>query len=173
MLVVSTVNRIIALITLSFVLLVTGCSAGSERSVPQLGQPAPDFELQSLDGQTISLSDLRGKPVLLNFWATWCLPCRGEMPYLQQVYEEWSGRGLMLLAIDVGESRARVRQFMQDNSLSLPVLLDTRESVAARYGITAYPTTFFIDKEGIIREKIIGAFPSKAAIEKYLSKIIP
>ena len=79
----------------------------------------------------------------------------------------------MLLAIDIGESRAKVEQFMQSNNLSLPVLLDIREVVAREYNITNIPTTFFIDKDGIVQEKIIGAFPSKDAIEKHLSKIIP
>ena len=158
---------------LLLVLLVTGCSDSSEQSVAQLGQPAPDFELQNLEGQTVSLSDFRGKTVLLNFWATWCPPCRGEMPYLQQVHEEWSDSGVVLLAVDVGESPATVRQFMQDDNLSLPVLLDTRGSVAARYDIPGYPTTFFIDTDGVIQGRIIGPFPSKMAIENCLSQIIP
>ncbi len=164
-------------------LLVTSCQPLSEQpdeaspTVPvegaQAGNLAPDFQLQNLDGQTISLSDLRGKPVLLNFWETWCPPCRDEMPYMQQVHEEWSGAGLVLLAIDMGESRAKVEQFMQSNNLSLPVLLDTTRDVAQKYNITGIPTTFFIDKDGIIQEKIIGAFPNKEAIEQYLNKIIP
>ncbi len=110
---------------------------------------------------------------MLNFWATWCPPCRSEMPYLQQIYEEWSDEGLMLLAIDIGESRAKVEQYMQSNSLSLPVLLDTRNKVADKYGIRGIPTTFFIDGNGVIQERIVGAFPNKEAIEKHLSSIIP
>jgi len=141
----------------------------------QVGNLAPDFELQSLDGQSVSLSDLQGKPVLLNFWAVRCPPCRMEMPYLQEISEdeEWSGKGLVVLAISTGESHSKVEEFMQSNNLSLPVLLDTKQDVARKYNIRAIPTTFFVDKSGIIQAKIIGAFPNKAAIEEKLSKIIP
>jgi len=165
--------RAILPIILVLALLLAGCSAGSEPLVAHPGEPAPDFQLQSLDGESVSLSELQGSPVMLNFWATWCGPCRSEMPYLQQIYEEWSEKGLILLAIDIGESHAEVRQFMQSNNLSLPVLLDIREVVTREYNITGIPTTFFIDKDGMIQEKIIGAFPTKDAIEKHLSKIIP
>lgn len=166
---------------LILVLLLGGCSpsferAGSQQSVaaaPQVGKPAPDFQLPNLEGQYISLSSLRGKPVLINFWATWCPPCREEMPYLQQVYDGWSGKGLVLLTIDIGESAATIKEFMQNNNLTMPVLLDTSQSIAQMYNITAIPTTFLIDKDGIIRVKRIGAFPSTEAIEKELTKIMP
>ncbi len=164
-------------------LMMTGCQPSSEppgatsltASVEgnQVGNLAPDFQVQNLDGQTISLSDLRGKPVLLNFWATWCPPCRGEMPYLQQIYEEWSNKGLMLFALDIGESPALVKEFLETNNFSMPVLLDTERSVAQKYSIQYYPTTFFIDKNGIIQEKKVGAFQNKEEIERYLGKIIP
>jgi len=95
------------------------------------------------------------------------------MPYIQQVYNEWHGKGLVVLAINIGESTSQIEEFMQSQGLSLPVLLDTRGSIAQRYNIMGIPTTFFIDKEGIIQEKIIGAFQNKAQIEKRLSKIIP
>ena len=163
------VPRTLMLVILALVLLLAGCSPGGAR----VGEPAPDFELQNLDGQIVTLSDLRGKPVLINFWATWCGYCRYEMPYLQQVHEEWLNKGLVLLTIDVGESKAKVANFMQRYNLSLPVLLDTRQVVAKKYNITGYPTTFFIGKDGIIQEKVVGAFPNKEVIEQYLSKIIP
>lgn len=169
----SKLPRAILLVILTLVLLLAGCSAGSGPLVARVGEPAPDFQLQDLDGQTISLRDLRGKPVLINFWATWCRPCVFEMPYLQQIYEEWSGEGLVLLTINIGESPSKVEKFLETYNLSLPVLLDTKKNVARKYNITGYPTTFFIDKDGIIQEKIVGAFPSKGAIEKYLSQIIP
>ncbi len=170
------VPKIILAIILSLVLLLAGCSAGSEPLTPSMarvGEPAPDFKLENLDGQSVSLSDLRGKPILLNFWATWCPPCRAEMPFLQQIYEEWSDKGLVLLAIDIGEGPSQIKEFLEANNLSLPVLLDSNKSVAQKYNITAIPTTFFIDKDGIIQVKIIGAFPSKGAIEKNLNKIMP
>jgi len=153
-------------------LLITGCAVGSEPTAT-VGKAAPDFELQNLDGQSISLSSLKGKPVLINFWAIRCPPCVSEMPYIQEIYEEWSGKGLMVLAINIGESSSEVEGFLQNHNLSLPVLLDTRAVVAQKYNIRWIPTTFFIDNDGIIQEKIIGAFPNKEAIENRLNKIMP
>ncbi len=138
----------------------------------QVGNLAPDFQFNNLEGQTIFLSDLRGKPVLINFWATRCPPCVSEMPYLQEIYNEWSETELMLLAINIGESSTKVKEFIQSHNLSLLVLLDTKQDVAQRYNFRYIPTSFFIDKDGIIQDKVIGAFPNKAEIEKRLSKII-
>ena len=175
----SKMPRALLLIILTLVLLVTGCSAGStsstgsEPSAARVGEPAPDFQFQNSDGQAVSLSDLRGKPVLMNFWATWCPSCRSQLLYMQEKYEEWSGKGLMLLAVNVGESPSRVGSFMQSYNLSLPVLLDINEVIAWKYNIIGYPTTFFIDKDGIIQAVKIGPFRSKEEIEEYLSQIVP
>ena len=95
------------------------------------------------------------------------------MPYLQEIHEEYSDDGLMLLAIDVGESLSQVEKFLQSNNLSLPVLLDTSGVVAQKYRIQYIPTTFFIDGDGVIQEKRIGAFINAAQIEEQLSKIMP
>ena len=151
-------------------MVVTGCS---ESSGARVGESAPNFQLQDLDGQSISLSKLLGKPVFLNFWSTQCPPCRAEMPYIEEIYDEWSGKGLEVLAINIGESPSVIKEFFQSQNLSLPVLLDTDGNIATKYNITAIPTTFLIDKDGIIQGKIIGAFPNTAAIEKQLDKIMP
>ncbi|MFC1903134.1 TlpA family protein disulfide reductase [Chloroflexota bacterium] len=139
----------------------------------EIGNLAPDFPFQNQDGQFTSLGELQGKPVLINFWATWCPPCRSEMPYLQEIYDEWQNKGLVVLPIDIGESTSKVKEFMQRYNLSLPVLLDSKGETAAKYNIRGLPTTFFIDKDGIIRDKVIGAFQSKAQIEEKLGKIMP
>ncbi|MBU2608008.1 MAG: TlpA family protein disulfide reductase [Chloroflexi bacterium] len=148
-------------------------STPDETSAPEIGNLAPDFQLQTLDGQTFSLSGVRGKPVLLNFWATWCGPCRFEMPFLQEIYDEYSNKGLVVIAVDIGESKSDVENFMQREGLTLPALLDSQTEVAKLYRVAAIPTTFFIDKDGIIRGRQIGAFTDKAAIEKGLKKIMP
>ena len=155
--------------------LMAGCSSPSPAQSPQVGKLAPDFELSGLDGQAVSLSGLRGNPVLINFWATWCEPCRFEMPFIQEIYEGWTGKtpSLVILAINLGESPSRVGRFMESYGLSFPVLFDTSQDVTAKYNIRGIPTTFFIDKDGIIRDIKIGAFLSKAEIEMRLSKIIP
>ncbi len=182
-LIMNKVPKVILLVIVTLVLLVTGCSAGSEPSDvkgqttsvegTQVGNLASDFQLQNLEGQTASLGNLRGEPVLINFWATWCPPCRDEMPYIQEIYEEWSDKGLVVLAINLGESSSQVEEFRQNYHLSFTVLLDIKQDVAQRYNITGIPTTFFIDKDGIIRDKVIGAFPNKTQIENRLSKIMP
>lgn len=164
------VITLVSVLTLGLVM--AGCSPSSTQGV-EVGNLAPDFQLQNLDGQTASLGNLRGKPVLINFWATWCSRCRSEMPYIQGIYEEWSEEGLVVLAINLGESSSQVEEFMQNHNLSFTVLLDTKQDVAQRYNIIGIPTTFFIDKDGIIRDKIIGAFQNKTQIENRLSKILP
>ena len=167
---INTALKVILVITLSLGMLLAGC-AGENSQNPWIGKPAPEFHLSSLDGQSVSLSDLKGRPVLINFWATWCDPCRGEMPYLQQVYDEWQGKGLVLLAINIGESPSQVAKFMQSQRLSLPVLLDGEGNIAVMYNVRAIPTTFFIDREGIIQDVKVGAFQSKAEIESSLSRL--
>ena len=162
--------RVIVL-TMTMLLLPTSCSVGYTKTTPQ-EKAAPDFHLKSLDGQVVSLNDFRGKPVLINFWASWCGPCREEMPYLQQVYDEWTGKGLVLLTIDIGETPAAIKKFFAENNLSLPVLLDSDKEVGRVYGITGVPETFLIDKNGIIRKKKIGAYENKQAIESDLGLIM-
>jgi peroxiredoxin len=138
-----------------------------------VGKPAPDFQLPNLEGQPISLSDFRGKPVLLNFWATWCGPCVFEMPFIQSIFEESSDTGLVILAVNIGEAPPTVRDFIQSGNFSFPVLLDTSQDVALEYNVRGIPTTFLIDKNGIIQVIKVGAFSSMLEIKRSLSKIIP
>jgi len=140
---------------------------------PQVGKTAPDFQLPSLDGKAVSLRDFRGKPVMLNFWASWCGPCRSEMPFFQQIYEDkqWSARGLTILAVNLGESTETVKKFMAESRFNFPVLLDSKQEVGLRYNIRSIPTTLFLDKNGVIQEIKIGAFTGKADIETRLAKI--
>ncbi len=173
-------KKVVLVIALASVLTagfsMSGCSSNSTPPTPtqgtNVGSLAPDFQFYDSEERLVSLSDLRGKPVVLNFWATWCGPCVYEMPYLQQVYEEWSDRGLVLLAINMGGTSSQVEEFLQSHDLSLPVLLDTKRDVAARYSIRYVPTTFFIDKEGTIQAVKVGAFPNEQAIYGDLEKIM-
>jgi len=142
--------------------------------LPAPGRVAPDFTLTNLDGESVSLRDYRGNPVLLNFWATWCGPCRFEMPFIQEVYEDpdWQATGLVILAVNIGESRAEAEGFMKNNGLTFPVLLDSSSSVGRTYNIRSIPTTLFIDKDGIIQHIDIGAFPSSRGIEERLTELV-
>jgi thiol-disulfide isomerase/thioredoxin len=159
-------------------LIISGCTGNSEPTGAVTGQPAPDFELQNLDGEMISLYEL-DRAVFLNFWNTGCPPCVEEMPLLQQAFEDNQANGPLIATVNVGESAATVRGFVDDVknqtgvTLDLPMLLDRDVSVARDYGIQFFPTTFLIDQDGIIQEKIIGAFPDLEAIETRLVKIRP
>nr|WP_245301867.1 redoxin domain-containing protein [Symbiobacterium terraclitae] len=121
-------------------------------TVPQVGTPAPDFALETLDGDAVvRLSDLAGQPVVINFWATWCPPCRKEMPDFQQVYDKYKEMGLRFYAVNVGESRVAVRDFAERLGVDFPILIDADESAQRAYRILPIPATFFIDRDGIIR----------------------
>jgi len=160
---------------MSLGLLISGCSNNSTEALAVVGKKAPEFKLQDLEGNTVSLSDFNGSPILINFWYTGCPPCRDEMPYLQELYSEMQDDGLIILAINGGESAGTVTQYLSDNKLNSlfdTVLLDQNFSTFEKYQIQFYPTSFFVDRDGIIQEKVIGAFQSKAAIERRLDKIM-
>ena len=155
--------------------LLSGCAGSGTASGygPEIGKLAPDFTLNGLDGQEVSLSGLRGKPVLLNFWATWCGPCRIEMPFLQEIYEKWTGKELVLLAVNLHEDPDKVREFVESAGYSFPVLLTAGNEVPLSYNIRGIPATFFIDADGVIRDIKIGAFFGIGDIESRLVKIMP
>jgi cytochrome c biogenesis protein CcmG/thiol:disulfide interchange protein DsbE len=121
------------------------------------GEPdAPDFSLPTLEGRTVTLSSLRGQVVFLNFWATWCLPCREEMPSIERLHRALGGQGLVVLAVDVDENPRLVAKFMKDFGLSFPALLDAGSEVSSRYGVRGLlglPTTMLVDRRG----RIVGA----------------
>ena len=163
---------ILALISVS-ALVMTGCSGSTPDQGPEIGKLAPDFELSNLDGQVVSLSDFRGKPVFLNFWATWCGPCRFEMPFIQEMYEGLSSEELVILAVNVREDPAKVREFVETFGFTFPVLLATSAEVPLAYNIRGIPATFFIDENGIIQDIKIGAFSSEVEIASRLKNIMP
>ncbi|MFD1444807.1 thiol-disulfide oxidoreductase ResA [Thermoactinomyces vulgaris] len=122
----------------------------------QEGEPAPNFTLATLDGKTVQLSDYRGKAVLLNFWGTWCEPCRTEMPALQNAYDQYKDQGFEVLAVNIAETDVAVSSFVEQYQLNFPVLLDRNREVTELYGIVPIPSSFFIDKEGKIRKIVEG-----------------
>lgn len=125
----------------------------------QQGNLAPDFELDMLDGTTVKLSDYKGQKVLLNMWATWCLPCRAEMPDMQTFYDDYKDKGVAVLAVNMTKSEKSVEQvpmFLEQYGISFPILLDEHNEVANRYQVRSLPTTYLINSEGIIEQKIIG-----------------
>ncbi|MDO8568449.1 MAG: TlpA disulfide reductase family protein [Dehalococcoidales bacterium] len=169
---------LLAISLVALVLVLPACSSGKASAQEEgysAGNLAPGFGLQNLAGETVSLNDFRGRPVLINFWASWCPPCRAEMPLIQQLYEnkDVAGKGLAILAIDIGEKPDVVEQFIKGNGLTFPVLLDSQQIVAEKYNVGGIPTTFFIDKDGIIKDVRVGAFSSETQIIIGLRKILP
>lgn len=118
--------------------------------------PAPDFTLQDMDGATHRLSDYRGRVVVVNFWATWCPPCRREMPSMQRAWERLTPEGIALLAIDVGEDEETIFSFSGEFTLEFPLLLDSDGSAVEQWPVRGLPTTFIIDPEGRIAYQAVG-----------------
>jgi cytochrome c biogenesis protein CcmG, thiol:disulfide interchange protein DsbE len=123
---------------------------------PDVGHPAPDFVLQTLDGEPVRLSDFRGKPVILNFWASWCGPCRAEIPALQAAWQKVEGDAV-ILGVDVQENPRIVSAFAIERGMTYPIVLDASGEVYRSYRIYALPTTYFIDARGIVSELYTGA----------------
>ncbi|MDP1715718.1 MAG: TlpA disulfide reductase family protein [Anaerolineales bacterium] len=125
---------------------------------PREGFLAPDFTLDNLQGEKVTLSDLRGKIVVINLWATWCPPCRAEMPALENAYEQYKDSGLVVLGLNVTnqDSESEVPRFVEEFGLTFPILLDRDGSVSALYELRGLPTTFFVNRAGIIRTVVVG-----------------
>lgn len=121
-----------------------------------LGTPAPALALPALDGGEVSLASLQGKPVLLNFWATWCPPCRKEMPLLESTYQRYRAAGLQVLAVNLAENPVTVRAFRDRYGITFPILLDADGKATERYRIIPLPTTFFIAGDGRVLDKVEG-----------------
>jgi len=128
----------------------------------EIGAKAPDFSLKTLDGKQVELSDYKGKKVMLNFWATWCPPCKKEMPDMEK-YAQRAGDDVVVLAVNI-DPENDVQAFVEDNGITFTIPLDSQSAknpVNERYKILSIPTTYFIDKEGIIRNKVISAMQLK------------
>jgi peroxiredoxin len=147
----------------------------SEGTAAQKGFLAPDFSLETTSGETIRLSDLHGRPVMINLWASWCLPCRSEMPAMQRVYETYRERGLMVLAVNATDLdvQQNALDFIAQNGLTFPVLWDVDGAAQKLYGTGAFPTSYFINPQGIIEDVVLGGPMPEALLITRIEQILP
>ncbi len=146
----------------------------SGSAAPQAGFSAPDFTLKTPDGETYTLSDFRGQAVLVNLWATWCPPCRAEMPAIEKMYQEYKDQGFIVLAIDMTyqDDPFAVVPFTKEYGLTFPILLDETGDVASAYQLRSLPSSYFINRAGIIQEVIIGGPMSEALLRTRIEQIL-
>jgi peroxiredoxin len=148
----------------------TDAESASRIAAARVNFPAPDFVLDTLDGKRVAWDDLRGKVVLVNFWATWCPPCRAEASDLQAAYQAHRNSDFVLLGIDNAEDDADVKKFVDEFHLTFPILLDRDLEVSQRFQVMALPTSFIVDRDGIIRVVNVGGM-DRAYIEAQLSNL--
>jgi peroxiredoxin len=145
-----------------------------EIPAPQKGFLAPDFSLPDAAGNPITLADLRGQPVLVNVWASWCTPCRAEMPAMQRVYETYQAQGFTILAVNatLQDQIPSALSFAQEMGLTFPILFDEQGVISTLYQVQALPTSFFIDADGFIQEVVVGGPMSEALLEIRVQQLI-
>jgi cytochrome c biogenesis protein CcmG/thiol:disulfide interchange protein DsbE len=146
-------------------------TASASGPAPRVDEPAPPFDLKTLDGEVVSLSDYKGQPVWINFWASWCPPCRAENPDIEEMYQKYKDQGLVILSPAIGEDPSAVSGYVKRTGLTFTVGLDETTQLAANYRIVGIPTHFFIDREGILRVWRIGSM-STSTMEKNIETIM-
>ncbi|GAA0329775.1 redoxin domain-containing protein [Bacillus carboniphilus] len=132
---------------------------GANLAAVKEGSPAPDFKLPTIEGEAMRLSDYRGKKVILNFWATWCPPCKAEMPHMQNFYEKNKDKGVEIVAVNLtnlDKGEERIKQFIEDYGLTFTVPLDVEGNIGIEFQAFTIPTSYIIDTNGVIQKKIIG-----------------
>ncbi|PAE22860.1 MULTISPECIES: TlpA disulfide reductase family protein [Bacillaceae] len=137
------------------------------------GNLAPDFQLTDMEGNPVKLSDYRGKAVLLNFWASWCPPCRAEMPHMEKLYKKYKDKNFDILAVNLTNTEKNngdAEKFVKELGLTFTIPMDVKGAVGGDYNIMAYPTSYFIDSDGVIREKVLGAL-NEEYMEKEIKKL--
>jgi len=153
---------------------VEGAVTGGAIPSPREGFAAPQVDLERLEGDRVRLSDLRGRVVVLNIWASWCPPCRAEMPALQVLHEQRAGQGVVVLGINstVQDSEQAARDFAAEYGLTFPIALDRDGEATRLYQVRALPSTFFIDRQGIIRRVVVGGPLNPSVLETTVLELL-
>lgn len=149
----------VTLIIIAIVMVLLLPASPNGISPARINQPLSNFSLNDLRGNQVTLSDYKGQVVLVNIWATWCPPCRAEMPDLQAYYAANRQKGFVVLAIDAGDDRTEVAAFASEYGLSFPILLDPQSQLVNRMNVFDYPTSFILDRNGVVRNVHIGQYP--------------
>ena len=168
-------NRLRTMVLLVSVFLTVSLVAGSQGCAASESlaarQPAADFQLTDLNGNPLQLSSLKGKVVFIDFWATWCGPCRMEIPHLKELYASYKGKGLEMIGLSIEEDAGSVKSFVQSNGILYPVALADAKLQQAYGGIRGIPTAFLVDKKGRIAKQVFG-YNDKAVFEKEIQKLL-
>lgn len=163
---------IVGMVTLPVMLLISsGLVWGMGSRVPAVGTSAEDFRLVDLEGKPQTLSQHRGKVVLVNFWATWCKPCTTEMPAMQATYDKLREKGFVVLAVNELEDGAKVREHIKQHGHTFPVLMDQDNKVANQFGVFGLPVSVFIDEKGVVQEYIKGGLLTEQVILDTVARI--
>ena len=164
---------VLVLILLAFVLLLAARLIQTNQSEQRASGVAPAFTFTTFDGQKISSTDLLGKGVVLNFWASWCDPCRDEAAMLEQTWQREQGNDIVFIGLDYLDQEPAAKAYMAEFGITYPSGPDLQSAAARRYGIKGVPETFFINPQGSITDIVIGPIVSQAKMEEYLAKIRP
>jgi peroxiredoxin len=166
--------KALATASLLLVLILTACGGADspQNSGINVGNAAVDFQLEALDGTQVSLSDYRGQVVLLNLWATWCPPCRAEIPDIEEAYRARQDDGFVVLGVSVEQTRGSVAPFVQAMDMTYPVLLDEMGKLYKTYRAPGLPMSILLDEEGVIRVRHIGGMTG-AQLDAYLAEVLP
>lgn len=145
---------------------------GQLSPAPRVENPVLDFTLPNTNGMAVSTGQFSGQVMIINFWATWCAPCREEMPALQQIYNQHREHGLVLLGVNYGEDRDAVVSYAREIGVSFPLLLDRDMAVGQRYRVQGLPTTIFVDRQGMIQDMVVGGPMSAAYVEEKIAPLL-
>ena len=146
-------HKLLPVVLMTALLTLTACGGGSDEMI------APDFTIELLDGSEFTLSDHQGEVVILNFWATWCGPCVGEIPELEKLAENYADQGVYVLAVNCSEDEEKVRDFVDDREVTLNVGLDPEMDVQSKYPTNGIPFTVFVNSDGMIAHAVVGVHP--------------